>query len=121
MEEYRNWLESVIAEERIAVQGGADDRKLRACEECLRKVEQLKNNAVNFCNLETGKKYVSVSKTDESSSAFVVLDKGCDDKGDYIWYYTMKSSSVAFKAYEQDFYAVKYFKEIKNGRVQRMA
>lgn len=114
--EYKIWLESVIAEERIAVQGGADDSKLRICEECLKQVIKLENHGVDFCNLEIGKEYVSVFKDGSSSIAFVVLDKGCDDGGNYIWYHNVENDSIAFKTHEQDFYEVnvKYFKENHN-------
>lgn len=119
MEEYRNWLESVIAEEKIAVQGGADDSKLRACEECLRKVVQLGDNGIDFCNLEAGKKYTAVLKDGLSSNdtifpvMFVVLDKGHDDKGDYIWYHNITNDSIAFKRYKGFFSSTKYFKAVK--------
>lgn len=113
MEEYKNWLEAVIAEEKIAVQGGADNSKLKACEECLKKVVQLEDSSVDFCNLEIGKKYVSVLKDGLLSIEYVVLDKGCDDEGNYIWYYNIDNDSIAFKMYEQEFYNVKYFREVK--------
>lgn len=112
MEEYRAWLESVIAEERIAVQGGADDSKLKACEECLKKVVQLEDSGVDFYNLEIGKRYVSVFEDGTLSDAFVVLDKGCDCKGRYILY-TITSPINTLKGYESEYIAVKYFREVK--------
>ena len=113
MEEYRNWLERVIAEERIAVQGGADDSKLKACEECLRKVVQIKNKAVDFYSLGIGKKYVSVFNDGRQSNVFVVFDKDCDDKGGYIWYYYTENDRLAFKMYEQDCKDAEHFREVK--------
>ena len=113
MEEYKSWLESVIAEERIAVQDGVDDSKLKACEECLRKVTQLGDNGVDFCNLEIGKKYVGTFKSGRSSVVFAVLDKGHDDEDDYVWYYNITNNSIAYKRYKQFFNGIEYFREVK--------
>lgn len=113
MEEYRNWLEAVIAEEQIAVQGGADDSKLKACEECLKKVVQLEDSGVDFCNLEIGKQYKGILKGGMPTVEFTVLDKGCDDDGDYIWYFNTTNNSMAFKRYKRFFNGVKYFREVQ--------
>lgn len=113
MEEYRQWLESVIAEEQIAVQSGADDSKLKACEECLKKVVQLEDSGVDFCNLEIGKRYAGILKNGISTVELSVLDKGCDDDGDYIWYFDVTNDSIAFKRYKRFFNCVKYFREVK--------
>lgn len=119
MEEYKQWLEAEIEKERIAVQNGADDTKFKACEDCLRKVAQLEDSGVDFCNLEVGKKYTAVLKDSSSSydnifpAKLAVLDKGRDDKGDYIWYYNVTNDTIAFKRYKQFFNGAKYFKEIE--------
>lgn len=117
MEEYKKWLESEIEKERIAVQSGADDSKLKACEECLRKVIQLVDGGVDFCNLEIDKRYGIVSKKNGNKGSFIVIARGCDNKGRYIWYTTEMDSVLAIKSYEDEYKSVEYFVELKdNGR-----
>lgn len=124
MEEYKNWLEKQIDKMNESAEysakakfyGTADAYVTRAnvYKECLTMFNKAtENKGIKFSDLEVCKKYASVFKDGEVSSAFIVLNKGCDDRGDYILFYNVGTNSTSRKTYEHDFNLVKYFKEVK--------
>ena len=123
MEEYKKWLETRIAVMNESVKnsvsakfyGAADTYATRASvyKECLCMFDKAtEDKGIKFSDLEVCKKYVCVFEVGEPSSVFIVLNKGCDDRGNYIIYYIVENDSVSRKTYEDEFSAVKYFKEV---------
>ena len=124
MDEFKEWLEKQIAETKESAEysakakfyGAADAYITRAnvYKECLTMFNKAaEDKGIKFSDLEVCKKYVSVFTDGEVSSAFIVVCKGCDDRGDYILFYNVDTNSTSYKTYEQDFNAVKYFKEVE--------
>lgn len=127
MEEYKNWLESKIDETDESLGYSLDEKRYGGAfwystkrdvyKECLKEFERLQdksdNNNVSFNGLKVGKKYIRVSEDGTSSNAFIVLRKGHDNIGDYITYYIIATNSISCRTYEEDFTAVKYFKEVQ--------
>ena len=124
MDEYKEWLESQIAEMNGLVEsnvkakfyGAADTYATRASvyKECLCMFNKAtEDKGIKFSDLEVCKKYVCVFEDGALSSEFIVLRKGCDDIGDYIVYYSVEKDSVSYKIYERDFRELRYYKEVK--------
>lgn len=124
MEEYKNWLEKQIDKMNELVTnsitakfyGAADTYATRASvyKECLCMFNKAtEDKGISFSDLEVCKKYVSVFEVGEPSSVFIVLNKGCDDRGNYIVYYIVGNDSVSRRTYEDEFSAAKYFKEVQ--------
>lgn len=124
MDEYREWLEKQITEMKESAEysakakfyGAADAYVTRAnvYKECLTMFNKAtENKGIKFSDLEVCKKYVSVFEDGVFSSAFIVVNKGCDDRGDYILFYNVTNDSTSRRTYEHEFSAVKYFKEVE--------
>lgn len=124
MDGYKAWLEKQIVEMKEFTEnsvkskcyGAADTYVTRAnvYKQCLVMFNKAtENKGIKFNDLEVCKKYVSVFEDGEVSSAFIVVCKGCDDRGDYILFYNVDTNSTSYKTYERDFNLVKYFKEVK--------
>lgn len=127
MNEYREWLEKQIDEMDTLAKNNAKAKlygaansyvtKMNAYKECLIMFEHFdkrdnENKKLNFNDIEVGKKYIGVLK-DGTSNIFEVFSKGNDDKGSYIWYYSMVNVDKVYKTYEQDFVAADYFREVE--------
>lgn len=127
MDEYKEWLERKISEMNELAESNAKARlysaantyvtQMNVYKECLFTLEHFnkqgkQDKKLNFNDLEVGKKYISVFENSVLSDIFVIFSKGCDDKGNYIWRYSVSNVDIACKSYEQEYSEVKYFKEV---------
>ena len=124
MDEFREWLEKQITEMKESAEysakakfyGAADAYITRAnvYKECLTMFNKVtENKGIKFSDLEVGKKYVGIHFIGGKINAFVVIAKGCDSEGQYIWYGDTVNDTVALKSYAYEYETVKYFEEVK--------
>lgn len=126
MNKYMEWLKGQIKNANESAEKYAKEKefgtaymylaKVTAFEECLAEFERSKKEpeqGVSFDGLEVGKKYVGVHFTGGKINAFVVIAKGRDSEGQYIWYGDTMNDTVALKSYVNEYETIEYFKEVE--------
>lgn len=121
---YKEWLESKIDEMNNLIERSIKAEcydvvytlvtKVEIYRECLVELEkQDEGKAVSFNDLEVGKRYVGIHFTGGKTNAFVVIAKGRDSEGQYIWYGDTMNDTVSLKSYAHEYETVEYFKEVE--------
>lgn len=127
MNEYREWLVKQIKDINEVLEknvnlkcyGAADyyNTKLLVYKDCLDTLKQVeehqKEQGVSFNELRVGKKYVGIHFTGGKTNAFVVISKGRDSEGQYIWYGDTMNDTVALKSYAYEYETVEHFVEVE--------
>lgn len=126
MNKYKDWLEerikwqtdSLTNSANIKRYGGAflSSIKVDVYKECLAEFEKLTKEpeqGVSFSELEVGKKYVGIHFTGGKTNAFVVIAKGRDSEGQYIWYGDTMNDTVSLKSYTYEYETVEHFVEVE--------
>ena len=124
MNKYVEWLEGQIKNANKLAERYAKEKeystaymylaKVTAFEECLSELEKLEEEpeqGVSFDDLEIGYRYGVVSKNGDRNGAIIVVGKGRDDYGEYIWYSDKADSNISFKSYSHEFKTARYFVE----------